>query len=102
MLYNLEPDKSLTGGAWYSDQDFEAEFVGVLSQQCYRFLQQKQEKLKDFNGSPRQWKNMSYASSKEVWKFISELGISRVEKISFIFFYFHVISSQKLYISCFL
>ncbi|EEB19012.1 DNA-directed RNA polymerase III subunit F, putative [Pediculus humanus corporis] len=78
MLYNLEPDKSLTGGAWYSDQDFEAEFVGVLSQQCYRFLQQKQEKLKDFNGSPRQWKNMSYASSKEVWKFISELGISRV------------------------
>ncbi|KAK6638888.1 hypothetical protein RUM43_007158 [Polyplax serrata] len=79
MLYNLEPDKSLTGGAWYSDQDFEAEFVGVLSQQCYRFLQQKQEKLKDFSGSPLQWKNMSFVSSKEVWKFISELGVSRVK-----------------------
>ncbi|KAI2650310.1 DNA-directed RNA polymerase III subunit RPC6 [Labeo rohita] len=27
MLYNLQPDRSVTGGAWYSDQDFESEFV---------------------------------------------------------------------------
>ena len=37
MLYNLEPDRSVTGGAWYSDHDFESEFVEVLNQQCYRF-----------------------------------------------------------------
>ena len=36
MLYNLEPDRSVTGGAWYSDHDFESEFVEVLNQQCYR------------------------------------------------------------------
>ena len=36
MLYNLEPDHSVTGGAWYSDQDFETEFVEILNQQCYR------------------------------------------------------------------
>lgn len=41
MLYNLEPDTSVTGGAWYQDQDFEAEFVDVLNQQCYRFLEKK-------------------------------------------------------------
>ncbi|XP_022251985.1 DNA-directed RNA polymerase III subunit RPC6-like isoform X2 [Limulus polyphemus] len=41
MLYNLEPDRSITGGAWYSDQDFESEFVEVLNQQCFKFLQQK-------------------------------------------------------------
>jgi len=41
MLYNLEPDASVTGGAWYSDQDFEAEFVDILNQQCFKFLQQK-------------------------------------------------------------
>ena len=41
MLFNLEPDRSVTGGAWYSDQDFESEFVEVLNQQCYKFLQQK-------------------------------------------------------------
>ena len=41
MLFNLEPDQSVTGGSWYSDQDFESEFVDVLNQQCFKFLQQK-------------------------------------------------------------
>ncbi|KAH0618170.1 hypothetical protein JD844_017160 [Phrynosoma platyrhinos] len=41
MLYNLQPDRSVTGGAWYSDQDFESEFVEVLNQQCCKFLQTK-------------------------------------------------------------
>ena len=41
MLFSLEPDITVTGGAWYSDQDFESEFVEVLNQQCYKFLQQK-------------------------------------------------------------
>ena len=41
MLFNLQPDRSVTGGAWYSDQDFESEFVEVLNQQCYKFLQDK-------------------------------------------------------------
>ena len=41
MLYDLTPDESVTGGAWYSDQDFESEFVQVLNQQCLKFLEQK-------------------------------------------------------------
>lgn len=41
MLYNVQPDRSVTGGAWYSDQDFESEFVEVLNQQCFKFLQTK-------------------------------------------------------------
>lgn len=41
MLYNMEPDRSVTGGAWYSDQDFESEFVDVLNTQCHKFLEQK-------------------------------------------------------------
>lgn len=81
MLYNLEPDKSLTGGAWYNDQDFEAEFVGVLSQQCFRYLQQKQDQIKESYAGPREARNLSFASSKEVLKFISELGISKVRTI---------------------
>jgi hypothetical protein len=78
MLYDLEPDRSVTGGAWYCDQDFEAEFVDVLNQQCYRFLQQKLEATKDCKGGPIAAQNSSYASSKDVWKYISELGISKV------------------------
>lgn len=41
MLYDLTPDVSLTGGAWYSDQEFESEFVEVLNHHCLRFLEQK-------------------------------------------------------------
>ena len=38
MLYHLDPDRSVTGGAWYSDgKDFEAEFVEILNQQCHRY-----------------------------------------------------------------
>jgi len=44
MLFHLQPDRSVTGGAWYSDQDFESEFVEVLNQQCHKFLQQKLER----------------------------------------------------------
>ena len=37
MLYELEPDRSVTGGAWYSsDKDFDSEFVDILTQQCHR------------------------------------------------------------------
>ncbi|XP_063242391.1 DNA-directed RNA polymerase III subunit RPC6 isoform X2 [Bacillus rossius redtenbacheri] len=79
MLYNLEPDRSVTGGAWYCDQDFEAEFVDVLNQQCYRFLQQKAGVTLDSKGGPLAARNMAYASSKDVWRFISELGISKVQ-----------------------
>ncbi|XP_011504352.1 PREDICTED: probable DNA-directed RNA polymerase III subunit RPC6 [Ceratosolen solmsi marchali] len=79
MLYNLEPDRSVTGGAWYQDQDFEAEFVDVLNQQCYRFLEQKRDSTKDYLNGPIAEKNATFASSKEVWKFISDLGISKVK-----------------------
>ena len=41
MLYDLVPDESLTGGAWYSDQEFETEFVDILNTKCYQYLQQK-------------------------------------------------------------
>ena len=41
MLYDITPDESVTGGAWYSDQDFESEFVQILNQQCLKFLEQK-------------------------------------------------------------
>ncbi|XP_018045988.1 PREDICTED: probable DNA-directed RNA polymerase III subunit RPC6 [Atta colombica] len=79
MLYNLEPDESVTGGAWYQDQDFETEFVDVLNQQCYRFLEQKREKTKNYNTGPIAARNMTYVSSKDVLKYISDLGISKVK-----------------------
>lgn len=48
MLFDLQPDVSITGGTWYSNQDFEAEFVDVLNQQCLRFLLEKVGALRRF------------------------------------------------------
>jgi len=78
MLYNLEPDHSVTGGAWYSDQDFESEFVEILNQQCYRFLHHKLEQSKASSAGPIAAKNSSMVSTSEVAKFITDLGISKV------------------------
>ncbi|KAH8398621.1 hypothetical protein KR215_003028 [Drosophila sulfurigaster] len=78
MLYNLEADRSVTGGAWYQDQDFEVEFVDVLNQQCLRFLQMKRETAEKKRDGPLAFKQMSCCSVKDVHKFISDLGISKV------------------------
>lgn len=78
MLYDLEPDSSVTGGAWYQDQDFESEFVDVLSQQCHRYLLQRAEDSVKFGGGPLLVRNRSYATAEDVHKFIADLGISKV------------------------
>lgn len=77
MLYDLEPDSTVTGGAWYQDQDFESEFVDVLSQQCTRYLVQRAEEAEK-DGGPLLVRNKSYATPNDVHKFIAELGISKV------------------------
>lgn len=80
MLYDLEPDRSVTGGSWYSDQDFESEFVQVLHQQCLKFLKQKISiATKMYPSDPAALKNGSFVSSREMWNFINELGISKVK-----------------------
>lgn len=79
MLYNLEPDSSVTGGAWYQDQDFESEFVDVLNQQCHRFLLERKQNATSQGGGPLLIRNRSYATSGDVHKFISDLGISKIQ-----------------------
>ncbi|CAH1391026.1 unnamed protein product [Nezara viridula] len=82
MLYELEPDSSLTGGSWYSDQDFESEFVDVLNQQCYRYLLELKQKYESdpvaVKKGPVALYAMISATPLMVCKFISDLGISKV------------------------
>ncbi|KAL0819615.1 hypothetical protein ABMA28_007697 [Loxostege sticticalis] len=79
MLYNLEPDRSVSGGAWYQDQDFESEFVDILNRQCLRFLQQRADKIKNNPRGPIIGRTQSYATAAEVQKYITDLGISNVK-----------------------
>ncbi|KAI1295569.1 DNA-directed RNA polymerase III subunit RPC6 [Halotydeus destructor] len=79
MLYELDPDRSVTGGSWYStDQDFEVEFVDILNQQCYQFLKSKTESAAAKFSNPLEKRRASFASSDEVLKYIDELKISNV------------------------
>ncbi|GFY46929.1 DNA-directed RNA polymerase III subunit RPC6 [Trichonephila inaurata madagascariensis] len=74
MLYNIEPDRSVTGGTWYSDQEFESEFVDVLNQQCYRYLLQTKavaDKLSD----PVSRRRASFKSSKDICDYINGLKV---------------------------
>eukprot|EP01104_Vermistella_antarctica_P010888 TRINITY_DN2956_c0_g1_i1.p1 TRINITY_DN2956_c0_g1~~TRINITY_DN2956_c0_g1_i1.p1 ORF type:complete len:288 (+),score=68.34 TRINITY_DN2956_c0_g1_i1:176-1039(+) len=62
MLWDLEPSRVITGGAWYNEQEFDSEFIRELNQICYlRIAQQGQ------------------ASSQELIKFVMEAGVSKVE-----------------------
>lgn len=76
MLYELEPDRSLTGGAWYHQQDHETEFIEVLRQQCLRFLVDKNKCSHTDREAPSK---APFVSSNEVCHYIKELGISNVE-----------------------
>lgn len=78
MLYNLEPDQSVSGGPWYQDQDFESEFVGVLHQQCLRFLRKKLEAASKETKNPWMMQEKSFCTLSEVLSFIQNLGISKV------------------------
>lgn len=78
MLYNMVPDRSVTGGAWYQDRDFEVEFVDVLNQQSLRFLRMRKEEADKCNEGPMVAKQKSMCTVGEVHKFISDLGISKI------------------------
>ena len=80
MLYELEPDRSLTGGAWYSDQDFDSEFVTILNQFCLKYLNDKlhNAKAKRHEVGPRVARQLATAPLEEIWEYISNLGLLTV------------------------
>lgn len=79
MLYGLEPDKSVTGGAWYSGTEFESEYVQILHEQCYQFVKRRLTPPEEMNHDFVAGRNYSLVSSIEVKDYIDELKISNVK-----------------------
>lgn len=89
MLYGLEPDKSVTGGAWYSGTEFESEYVQILYEQCYQFVKKKLTLPSHVNGEHSngtqdnddfaQIRDRSLVSSSEVKDYIEQMRISNVK-----------------------
>ena len=38
MLSELEPSREITGGAWYTEHEYDKEFIDVLRDQCLKFV----------------------------------------------------------------
>eukprot|EP00879_Flechtneria_rotunda_P020829 GHRR01021929.1.p1 GENE.GHRR01021929.1~~GHRR01021929.1.p1 ORF type:complete len:264 (+),score=56.92 GHRR01021929.1:85-876(+) len=64
MLYELEPSREITGGAWYTDQHLDREFIEVLREACFKLIQRSE--------SP-------HASLTDIATFINSKGLARVE-----------------------
>lgn len=79
MLYNLEAARSITGGIFYQDSDFEAEFVDVLNQQSLRFLQERRAEARKIKDGPDMVLRTSLCSVKDVLAFITELKIITIK-----------------------
>lgn len=47
MLYDLEPSKEVSGGPWYTDQDFDIDFVERLSEDIVNFI--RKQNIADLN-----------------------------------------------------
>ena len=65
MLFEIEPDRSITGGAWYSGKEFESEFVEILNEQCYHYLCERKEELNKnpkYANDPILKRNASFAA----------------------------------------
>eukprot|EP00878_Enallax_costatus_P029657 GHUV01032197.1.p1 GENE.GHUV01032197.1~~GHUV01032197.1.p1 ORF type:complete len:205 (+),score=34.22 GHUV01032197.1:295-909(+) len=60
----LEPSTEVTGGAWYTDQQLDREFIDVLRETCYKLIERSE--------SP-------HASLADIADFINSKGLARVE-----------------------
>lgn len=78
MLFGLEPSTAVTGGTFYTGQEFESEFVDVLGEQCYRYLLQAKG-LADKLSDPVSQRRASFKSSRDICDYINSLKISKVE-----------------------
>ncbi|KAI8920789.1 hypothetical protein PhCBS80983_g00444 [Powellomyces hirtus] len=77
MLFELEPSTELTGGAWYTDNEMDMDFIEQLSTQVYKYIVMKSfpAKNKDAIFPPS---HSAYPSASDIHKFISKSGLTTV------------------------
>jgi len=79
ILYNLEADKSLSGGTFYDNQQLDSQFVQTLSEFCVRMLQAQRERSEEtMKEDPLAQRDASYVTSEEIAKYIHSKGFVNV------------------------
>jgi DNA-directed RNA polymerase III subunit RPC6 len=79
MLYELTPHPTIGGDIWYFDNEFDAELVRVLNEQCVRLLDERlEESIEKYRQDPFLQRTHSLISSADLAAFINEMGILKV------------------------
>ncbi|XP_004363278.1 polymerase III polypeptide F [Capsaspora owczarzaki ATCC 30864] len=73
MLYDLEPDKTLSGGAWYSEQEFDSEFAQQIQHAVLRYLKSRYESC----SAERKYID-SFVSCEEVTQHIADIKLATI------------------------
>ncbi|KAJ3036714.1 34-kDa subunit of RNA polymerase III (C) [Rhizophlyctis rosea] len=78
ILFELEPSVELTGGAWYTDQEMDMDFIDQLSTQIYKYIRA--------NSTPKQnptslfsHTSTTYPTLPQIHKWVKSSGITSVD-----------------------
>ncbi|KAI8806598.1 RNA polymerase Rpc34 [Cladochytrium replicatum] len=78
MLFNLEPSIELTGGAWYTDQELDVEFIRQLTTTCYKYIYAKSYPSM-VNDAIFPATYSRYPTAREIQSYIKNAGITNIE-----------------------
>ncbi|KAJ8323320.1 hypothetical protein BDV3_004261 [Batrachochytrium dendrobatidis] len=76
MLSELDPSVELTGGAWYTDQELDVEFIDQLAHQIYKYICSKSFPPNTNSIFPS---SHPYPTCNDLHKWISKSGITTVQ-----------------------
>ncbi|ORY94168.1 RNA polymerase Rpc34 [Syncephalastrum racemosum] len=80
MLFNLQPSSEVTGGAWYTDQELDTEFIDSLKTACLKYISARSfPRNEDVRDAVFSAEHEHYPTAKEIRRFITESRISSVE-----------------------
>jgi len=78
MLFDTVPDVSLTGGAWYSGQDFDAEFINFVAMLAHRYTKKRNEQAaREFPDEPLRRLQKSLVTAIDVVAYIEANKFSK-------------------------
>lgn len=77
MLYHLQPSIDVTGGPWFSDNEFDNEFIQGLSMAIYRYIYSKT--FSEHSNIPYSHKYKDHPSTKQIHHFVQDSQVSKIE-----------------------
>ncbi|KAG1097059.1 hypothetical protein G6F42_018250 [Rhizopus arrhizus] len=80
MLFSLTPSSEVTGGAWYTDQELDTDFIDSLKAACLKYIMSRSfPRVEGVNDAVFGADHEHYPTATEVRRFITESRISSID-----------------------